>query len=310
MKNALMIPIHTKKLNWLNLCLNSLSNCNMGGGIDFDIVLLVSNLDEEIIISRAIEFIFKTSGISKISHQYSIMHNIKFLNIQQYIKINMCNDNLLKRYNENQERCIVNLKKFLGLYWAKDYYDFILCVDCDIIFLNNLEFIFKKALKNYNKNIYFAGFRPNPSLYSDILQNCASFIDNFSLLKFQKNDVIKNNTKDFTLYPWFFDIPAYKSSDLVDFFKYVGNFYEKITWHSFEHIIFIFWRIVKEDSKLIDYTTELGITNSSEGLTANDILNINLKYDYTPLWINYRRLLTTDCHLCYDIPMVFHVDRI
>lgn len=32
MKNALMIPIHTKKLNWLNLCLNSLSNCNMGGG--------------------------------------------------------------------------------------------------------------------------------------------------------------------------------------------------------------------------------------------------------------------------------------
>lgn len=79
---------------------------------------MVSNLDEEIIISRAIEFIFKTSGISKISHQYNIMHNIKFLNIQQYIKINMCNDNLLKRYNENQERCIVNLKKFLGLYWA------------------------------------------------------------------------------------------------------------------------------------------------------------------------------------------------
>lgn len=296
MKYAVIIPIHSKKINWLNLCLSSLVSA---GGGEFDIVLLVSNFAEEVVIARALDFIFKGK-----------IQGVRFLNIESYITIRLCNESLLKRYQANQERCIVNLKKFLGLHWAKDFYDFILCVDCDIVFLHNTHVIFKRALQNYHQNLYFAGFRSNPSIFGDILQACASFFEGLNILGSQRREVLKSITQDFTSYPWFFDIPAYASRDLVEFFDAMGNFWERITWHSFEHIIFVYWRLLMRDAKLISYTQELGITAGTEELSIEEISNIQMRYGYLPLWISYRRLLMADCSLCFEIPIAFHADRI
>lgn len=268
--NAILIPIHTKKLNWLYSFFSSIDYFLKD--LDFDIVLLTSNLEETIQIMRALKIILR---------EYA--KYIKIVDVELYIKESLFDEEVLECYLTNKDRCIVNLKKFIGLHWGCKYYNYISVIDCDTIFKNkdDSHLLYSTLIKNYNKNIYFGGKTQNLNIIKT-MEECSKFFSEDDLI------IIKNFTKDFSVYPWFFDIPCYEKKDLEEFFLFMKNksqypFWTSQNWHTFEHIIFIYFRCLYKESRFIDYTSDIGPV-IPELLSIKDVLSLKYKYGYMPAW--------------------------
>lgn len=297
--NCILLPIHSKKINWLYGFIKSI---NLESLKKFDLVLLVSNQKEKVQIITALSAILK-----------EYLPHIQFFNVDLFLKNTLNNDQIYQRYIKNEDKCIVNLKKFVGLYWAKDLYDYCAVIDCDTIFKNQVDSlnIFDNLIQNYNKNIYFGGVSKNPIIRS-ILEGCAEFFKDNGL----DHEKLKSATEDFTIYPWFFDIPFYEKNDLQDFFAFMAKdgslkeFWLKQNWHSFEHIIFIYYRYIHKNSKLINYSNDVN-TSIPENLSFNDLEYLKYKYDYMPCWARFSHVLGQPQVIENEgVNMLYHVDRV
>lgn len=297
-ENALIIPINLKKIIWLHSLLNSIRSCDALG---FDIVLLVSDEAEKKIINK---FFLNFLDLK--------FKKISYLDISMYLRSISNNQLLIDNYNNNNMKCIVNLKKILGMYWAKDKYNNLCVIDCDTVFVEGGESdLFFNLISNYEKRKYFGGGGKEGDIYHKIMRSCASF--------FSKEDSVRLEelTKKFTLYPWFFDAPFYRSKDLYDFFTYISdvsggleNFLLKINWNSFEHIIFIYYRLLKGGSSLVDLSA---IANDKipEHLKQVEINKIYYNFDYSPVWIRLSESISGDLNSNPNgFSMIYHVDRL
>lgn len=297
--NAIVLPIHLKKINWLILFLSSIDK-NILDDINFDIILVVSNEDEQIRITRSLK-----------STMLDYMKIIRFLDCDKYIGECLKNQVVLERYRANTDRCIVNLKKFVGLHWAKDYYKYISSIDCDSLFRNKesvLEYN-NRIAQNYHQNMYF-GSEDKLDAIQKTLETCSYYFDDMDRKKLQE---ITNN---FTVYPWFFDVPSYLDDDLKDFFELMESkkdisFWQTQNWHTFEHIIFIYYRCLYKDSNLINYTHELRACRT-EFLTNRDLISLKLKYGYMPVWTRLSNTFDVTIELLEgeNVSMFYHTDRI
>lgn len=293
---ALLMPIHTKKLNWLYSFLSSINITELDK-LNFDIVLLVSNEEEKIQITRAIKVILK-------EHIYKI----KMLDIDLYIKEVLVKDEILDRYRKNTDRCIVNLKKFVGLHWSMQFYEYVSMIDCDTIFKNKntLSLCHNQLISNYHKNLYFGGETANEVIY-ETLKSCANFFST------EQQEKIREFTKDFSVYPWFFDVPFYKQDDLKEFFGLMlnGDFWCSQNWHSFEHIIFIYFRCLYKECRLVNYTDDLRAV-VPEQLSIRELIALKYKYGYMPVWARLVHVIHHSIELIEDesICLLYHTDRI
>lgn len=301
-KYAIIIPIHEQKANWLIGFLNSYLLHNSSSK-DFEIILAVSNEHEFNVFNRMLTQLYS---------------NVPFFlfNVEKYINSEIGISNLIERYRNNTDGCIVNLKKFLAMHWAvKQSYEYILVKDCDSYFYRETDIgLFNQAIKNYNKYIYLGGNIINGlggDGFSKILRTCAQ---NFKENDFEK---IRHHTKDFSVYPWFFEIPFYKVSDLRNFFNLMvenatdlGSWLETMSWHHFEHLIFIFYRIIYFNARLIDYSED-GISGPPEDLALVDILMLYRKYDYCPLWVSATKTLhqVEVLEKLDNTSLLYHMDR-
>lgn len=299
--NALMIPIHPLKINWLYMFLKSISLSDLELA-DFEFVLLISNPLEKIQIVR---------GLKTIAPEY--VKFVKFLDITFYIQTALQDVELLERFRSNTFNCIVNVKKFCGLHWAKDIYSSIAVIDCDTFVRHSIDIhqLFSQLQANYDKKVYFGAAVEKEGLL-EILNKCAQFFPSSNIEK------LKEISKNLTVYPWFFDVPFYKAEDLKSFFAFMGdstqlptNFWLEQNWHSFEHIIFIFYRCLYQGASLIDYSDELPF-EEPEVLTVADILLLKYKYGYMPIWAKFSTIIDAEIELIENEPiyLLYHTDRI
>lgn len=296
--NALMIPIHPAKFNWLYTFLRSIPESEIKK-LNFELVLLVSNEKERIQISRA---------INSLNQDFS--HIIQYLDIHSYIDIYLNDSKLLERYIKNEDKCIVNLKKFLGLHWGSSLYDYIAMIDCDTIFNYTTSMLFGQLIDNYKTKKIFIGGENVSDIISNIQKNSASFFseDNFKELE--------KLTKNFQSYSWFFDVPFYERNDLKDFYDFLllenidnYNFWIKVDWWSFEHIVYQFYLIMKKDFVFINYGDTCRNT-LPENLTYSDLNKIYLKYQYYPVWARFRNVLSSpENYSGQGVSLFYHVDR-
>lgn len=300
--NALMIPIHPPKINWLYMFLKSINPQDLENA-QFEFVLLISN---------AFEKIHLINGLKAIAPDY--IPFIKFVDIDLYIGNVLRNNELLDRFRHNTFGCIVNVKKFCGLHWAKDKYNYIAVIDCDTFVINStlLSRIFPQMIENYNKNLYFGAVVEDEGL-GQIIYRCTEFFPQ------EKTLTLAEITKNYKVYTWFFDVPFYKGKDLEDFFNFMLfredelkiDFWLEQNWHSFEHLIFVFYRCLYKNAQIIDYSTDSNL-REPEALNLPDIFYLQYKYDYMPVWFKFSTIIHPDIHLLQNEPiyLLYHTDRI
>ena len=296
--NALFIPVHSLKLNWLCMFLQSIPLTELPDA-DFDLVLLVSNEKEKIQIYRAIQSLLPV-----------YLPHVKFFDVYLYIKIYMNDDILLDRYINNSDRCIVNLKKFISLYWGRENYDYIAVIDCDTVVNKSIKNIFKDLVGNYHSKLIFSGGERLSDSIISIQKDCSSFFDS------DDYEMIKSSTDNFNLYTWFFDVPFYSKEHLIDFFDYFlvnksdfFNFWHKIKWESFEHIIYVYYLLLFKGYAFINYSTIIKPV-IPENLSLSDLNAIYLKYNYYPTWVRFRNILNNPENMLMKEPhFYYHMDR-
>ena len=171
---------------------------------------------------------------------------------------------------------IVTYKKFFGLkHLANSKYDYIICCDSeiDIICDNFTNEVINNKIENIftNKKIY-AG-NTNEGMIVQITQMSANIFPD-------KIDVLKDITKDYTLYFWWSDLPAYRRDDITPFFNMIN--YDNITWFHFDYIMYQYYLILYHGFEIINTTPITNLMWSLERLCTSDIGILNKLVD-----INY-----------------------
>ena len=112
---------------------------------------------------------------------------------------------------------IVTYKKFFGLkQLANSKYDYIICCDSEIdIICDNFT---NEVINNKIQNIF-----TNKKIYAGDTSGIAMTITETSANIFPNNiDVLKNITKNFTMYFWWSDLPVYRTADITPFFNMIN----------------------------------------------------------------------------------------
>jgi len=218
--------------------------------------------------------------------------NLMFFDVEKYLI-----DNKFFISKERlKENCVINLKKFATLHMCLNLgYNYMLCFDSDTKNLGNIEKLTEQAITNYNKRVYF-GIDTTDNAYLTI---------NYESAK------LSNCNKYLNIYAWFFDIPIYEKQDLKDFFEYFGDFEnlaQKLNWHSFDHLVYMYFLLKTDKAKIINYRNEA--QEVPEFLSLYNLEKIKEKYNYFPLWMTKKSYLESLSLQQKNIVfMLSHVDR-
>lgn len=262
MKNIIVIPIfigHASR--FVQICLN-LAQVDLSG---VDVAFMVSSPEEENYFRRLVA---------------PLLPSVIIIDSQKIIAQKGESSRL--RLAANEERSAINLKKMAGLQYAKEnHYDYAACLDSDIYLLPqfNAQQFFELAIKNYQKSEYFGVTVDHPAFKAPFQKTLVLFAKDKSVA-----DLLPAMEAWF---PWFFDVPLYSLKDYSEFDAYMsgqwGEWYLQINWFTFDHLMFIAWKILKAGSKLIDYGN---ITTTIPELLSNvELKEIERVYQYEPAWL-------------------------
>ena len=280
-------------------CLNSIYNQSQINACPFRIVLATTNYGEFRFFNRLLGFL-----------PFSDL--IDVMCVEDYIADTLGFHKFADRYRRNEDRVIVNAKKFMAMHWAmRNGYEWIASVDSDMCAVGDISQLFKVLTGNYESGQYFGHSGHDDSRFVEINANCRG------LFSKADQDVLRQLTKNDLTYAWFFDIPFYKGSDLETFFSDMASDHDdlqawlcRLDYFSFEHLVFLFWRCLRQQAVLIDYH-EIGLFNIPEYLSFQELLRIKGRYGYVPAWVQFREMMTEpDMARAFpDVSLLFHYDR-
>lgn len=141
-----------------------------------------------------------------------------------------------------KDSAIVNIKKFYGLYKLQDLYEYIIIIDAET-----------EIIKNVNVYEICKKFYKNKALYGNKTIRDFTKIHNESLaiLKDYMDTTKLENLKH---YFWFNQPCIYKTNFVKDFFHLtkLNEDLNRLTWESFDYIVFGFYLMLQCDFKIID----------------------------------------------------------
>lgn len=307
MTKCLIIPVHSRKANWLYFLLDSMA---LHGGDwrdwDFDIVLAVSNHVDQFYISRMIS-------------EVPFVDKIGLLCIDDYIQGMLQAPVLHKRYIDNTDNCIINLKKMVALHWAQAAgYAWAACIDSDAVVCADLGPWFSEMAKNYQSGYYISSVFP----FEKVRQESRDMVEHINrdcIRPFSSEDAetVMAVTRGQLLHSFFADVPFYAAEDLKNFFNDMAetngtleNYFCKLTWFSFEHIVFSYWRYARHSATPI-IANDLGIDKMADSLSLGEIGKIKQRYGYCPSWVRMFYKVGEPEYMpgLPGIRLLFHTDR-
>ncbi len=212
------------------------------------------------------------------------------------------NDDQLKIVEKN--RSWVSIKKLIALHVLNEDYDYITCIDSEILFLKNNNFY--EMMKNTYDQKKILGTFVNRDGEINIIKTSAITKNN------EDQDEIKKMTKDYTIYTWWNNIPVYKSTDIDHFFDFIGfdvnqldDFLNKIDFFYFENLSYNYYCLLKNNFEII---LDQSIHISLEYANSKIIENINehvLKVYWVP---NKAYKQNNDYYKNNDFYIVYHLD--
>ena len=134
---------------------------------------------------------------------------------------------------------IINIKKFYALSILKDCYEFIIVMDCEAMFVKNVDL--KAVCESYwrkkvllGNRVPFEGKRRTDA----IVNSCKKwFAEELSLMPPSQTSSINE------LYLWFNQPCIYKASTLDDFFQKIHYYSNPVqyTWHDFDYYVYMLY---------------------------------------------------------------------
>jgi len=206
----------------------------------------------------------------------------------------------------------ITQKKFFGANYVFNNTDFkyVAIVDVDSKFIKNKDYneLFKNQI---DKKVYIASNVVNIGINEKIGKATASSF--FSDIDYEK---IRFATNDFKKYIWFNDIQVYDKERFSKFLEYINysspKTMNKLTYESFDFILFFYYLIVQGDCRI-----EMINVNGEEPPVGNagSFLESQMSSDpvyfkkvfakYKPMWI--KKLIETD--LMDNVFVLLHTDR-
>jgi hypothetical protein len=164
-------------------------------------------------------------------------NNSKFRYINNYKPLVLSSD--LRNKNS-----IVNVKKFFALNSIINNYDYVGVYDCETEFVkhSNLDFIYKDiASFNYVK-------ANESKIGANIIKLAAGFMG------LDNNEKLINQTKNYSLYWWFNEIPVYSKESFIEFYEWYNSHPNlevlQNEYYSFDYLIYTIWLICFKEFKI------------------------------------------------------------
>ncbi len=303
MKRRLVIPVHPPKISWLLLFLTSLRDRGEASASSVEIWLICSHHEDVIFFSNAVEFLLPDIAI-------------RILNVESYIEAALGGGALISHVRNNVNDAVINVKKFIALHHLhKMNFNFLIVIDADSFCIGSLNTLFGEAERNYaTKRIYGAGERaPERAIpiYPLILAGSASLLSQLHQNRLQLSQAA-------TIFTWFLSPPSYQGDDLCAFFEYmerehgdIQNFMMKLTYYTFDHVVFTQFLAATRDFELFDYTAH-AILDMPESLGIAALQTLQHRFGFHPVWIRARTYLAhplASARLFPNVAMLCHMDR-
>lgn len=218
---------------------------------------------------------------------------------------------LLASQVAKNEPSIINVKKILGLYRSlRMGAEEVICIDSDAIFLGSIDALFETAKANYENKRFYAAFSPI-ELTDHVIQACSNY--------FAENENRRLRTMvPAGLFSWFFDAPFYPREDAREFLTHIcvahGGLEQALlalTWHTFDHILFINFLLIRGDFKMVDIRGLVEEGRITDDLALSDLRAVEAKYGYRPAWAPLSALFALPRDEGGpEFTVAFHVDRV
>jgi hypothetical protein len=192
-------------------------------------------------------------------------------------------------------------------------YDYFIVCDSEIdIIPQNLTYenVTDKITSIFaNKNVYSGDTSDNShgsTLCQEVLRKSAEV---FNASDREKLGLM---TKNFTQYIWWSDIPVFRRADLDKFFARIDE--QAVSWHAFNHIVYLYFLMLTDDFKLIDTTC---VTNMRWSLEHPKIVYTETMIDKLSKlgvgfgWVVNKSFLTAKDYFINNKKtfIVYHLDR-
>ena len=192
----------------------------------------------------------------------------------------------------------VNVKKLFGVGNLYKTYDYIGVFDCDTEFVKScdLNAIYKEiGDRNWIKS-------NEASVGGEIIKKVAT------ILGYNENHKVIEQTKGFTQYWWFSDIPVYKSEWVGEFIDWVNEHPNKDVifneYHCFDYLLWTLWLIVNKEFKVIPqpFSDEIGVV---ENFRIPQTERKRILDTFQPYWAPDKSIH----HLYPNIKLIVHNDK-
>ncbi|CZT37401.1 hypothetical protein [Rhizobium sp. 9140] len=303
MRRAIIIPVHSPKMNWIVSLINSyLASDTFASGEDQPrIVLACSDANELRLISANLLSVVRAKWV-------------ELIDVDEYCRLAIGSERAAQAMRQNANGAIVNLKKFVSLHWAaRNHIDETILIDVDVMFSHTASFsdIFDHTASAYRSNIVIGTtLGPEESIYRKI--SYASL----GLLAVEDQGKLKNDGTS-EVYTWFSSPPFYPVSDVTAFFDYMAEvhgdfegFLLSLTWHTFDNFVFNLYRSAVNGVEIKSYN-HLGFANFAEVLSMTMIDTIEAKLGVKPTWLPFRSVVNDPLLALKHshVGLLFHVDR-
>lgn len=295
-KSRLIIPIHPPKISHLSSMFSPSSDTTD----DFDIGLTFVATDRE--EREMFENYISLAGL-KFPVPFEIVSAVEICDCLGFSQLA---DILLSRSSST-----INVKKILSIYVAVlGGASEIVCIDSDVAFISGISEVFSKAANNYSKSVFFAANSPT-DITKDVVQACADYYSPDDSMKIRA--IMGTN-----LFAWFYDVPYYPTPDTEAFLSHIAFCHGgieralcRLTWHTFDHVLFVNYLLLRGLSKVSDITGLVSQGLISDNLGTVDIVSVKNFHDgYIPVWAPLSSMLSNP-HLSKETGFLvaMHVDR-
>jgi hypothetical protein len=269
-KCAFCIPLHPKHFNYGYEIEEALN------GTDADLYFIFTDEDEK-------DSFYKGTA------------NSNYLILSDFVYI--------RRLNKN--RSWVSVKKLYALSKLYNRYEYISCIDSEVMFLNNR---FYKTMKNTSNSKIICGGDISDSANEDYSKIMRESLTN--IVPVNDKDRLKYLSKNYSIYTWWSNLPVYdckKASGFLEWIQFNNtNFIDKITWYVFDDIVYNYYVILKYNYELV----VIPDINSSLEYAPNEILQ---QVDTTTCklyWVNYSEYIKDKKYYKNnDFIIAYHLDR-
>ncbi len=299
--NAIIIPVHPPKIFWAISFLNSLRLSHQKANAR--IVFACSNHADLGFFARTLSSL-KLDGLAEL------------INVEQHARYCFGHEEV-ERTLQDAGPAIINRKKYLALHWAcMQQIEYSIVLDCDIMCLPNFDvdsFVGKVA-SSYNLKRQWGA-----TLAAELAALAYPKINEQSLQMFSVEDQEKVRELGWDrIYTWFLDPPCYRLDDLQRFFSYMGEvhtnqrgFYEALSWHAFDNVVFTYFRALYCDTQILSYGS-FGIAHLPEWLSVEQLSALSHSAGFRPSWATLVSSLNSPSALQSSFPecsILYHCDR-